>query len=138
MIYANDRLPFDFDAAFINQGMFSWIARSSSKPHRLSDEAWVAHATTEWSATHEKLTKDEAAPLLIAGFETLTGYRPQTYQTHLWRFARLGHASHHGHLFDPNLQLGLCGDWTSTEKVEGAWLSGQAVARDIAQHLEAS
>jgi predicted NAD/FAD-dependent oxidoreductase len=138
MIYATARLPFDFDAAFINQGMFSWIARSSSKPQRLSGEAWVAHATTEWSSAHENLTKDEAAPLLTAGFETLTGYRPQTYQTHLWRFARLGHATHHGHLFDPNLQLGLCGDWTSTEKVEGAWLSGQAVARDIVQHLEAS
>lgn len=137
MIYATERLPFDFDAAFINQGMFSWIARSSSKPQRLSGEAWVAHATTEWSAAHENLTKDEAAPLLTTGFETLTGYRPQTCQTHLWRFARLGQASHHGHLFDPDLQLGVCGDWTSTEKVEGAWLSGQAVARDIAQYLEA-
>jgi renalase len=138
MIYAAERLPLDFDAAFINQGMFSWIARSSSKPQRLSGEAWVAHATTEWSTEHESLSKDEAAPLLTAGFETLTGYQPHTYQTHLWRFARLGHASHHGHLFDPDLQLGLCGDWTSTEKVEGAWLSGQAVARDIAQHLEPS
>ncbi len=138
MIYANERLPFDFDAAFINRGIFSWIARSSSKPQRLSGEAWVAHATTEWSTEHESLTKDEAAQLLTAGFETLTGYQPHTYQTHLWRFARLGHASHHGHLFDPDLQLGLCGDWTSTEKVEGAWLSGQAVARDIAQHLEPS
>lgn len=138
MIYATERLPFDFDAAFINQGMFSWIARSSSKPQRLSNEAWVAHATTEWSAAHESLTKDEAAPLLTAGFEALTGYRPQTYQSHLWRFARLACATHHGHLFDPNLQLGLCGDWTSTEKVEGAWLSGQAVARNIAQHLETS
>jgi predicted NAD/FAD-dependent oxidoreductase len=98
----------------------------------VSGEAWVAHATTDWSAAQANLTKDEAAPLLSAGFETLTGYRPQTYQTHLWRFARLDHASHHGQLFDPDLQLGLCGDWTSTEKVEGAWLSGQAIARDIA------
>jgi renalase len=131
MVYANARLPLDFDAAFINQGMFSWIARSSSKPQRTSGEAWLAHASTEWSLAHENMPKEEATALLAAGFEALTGYRPLTFQSHLWRFARLGHATHHGHMFDNTLQLGLCGDWTSTEKVEGAWLSGQALARDI-------
>lgn len=131
MVYANERLPLAFDAAFINQGMFSWIARSSSKPQRTSGEAWLAHASTEWSLKNENMPKEEATPLLVAGFEALTGYRPETFQTHLWRFARLGHATYHGHVFDDTLQLGLCGDWTSTEKVEGAWLSGQALARDI-------
>jgi renalase len=131
MVYANARLPLDFDAAFINQGMFSWIARSSSKPQRTSGEAWLAHASTEWSVAHENMPKEEASAVLVAGFEMLTGYRPVTHQTHLWRFARLGHATHHGHMFDAALQLGLCGDWTSTEKVEGAWLSGQALARAI-------
>lgn len=136
MVYASARLPLDFDAAFINQGIFSWIARSSSKPKRQSGEAWIAHASAQWSLAHENLTKDEAVPLLCAGFEELTGIRPESCQTHLWRFARLGHATHHGHLFDQSLRLGLCGDWTSTEKVEGAWLSGQAVARDIARQQE--
>lgn len=136
MVYASARLPLDFDAAFINQGIFSWIARSSSKPKRQSGEAWIAHASAQWSLAHENLTKDEAVPLLSAGFEELTGIRPESCQTHLWRFARLGHATHHGHLFDQSLRLGLCGDWTSTEKVEGAWLSGQAVARDIARQQE--
>lgn len=131
MVYANERLPLAFDAAFINQGIFSWIARSSSKPQRTSGEAWLAHASTEWSLKNENMPKEEATPLLVAGFEALTSYRPETFQTHLWRFARLGHATHHGHVFDDTLQLGLCGDWTSTEKVEGAWLSGQALARDI-------
>jgi predicted NAD/FAD-dependent oxidoreductase len=130
MVYATERLPLDFDAAFINQGMFSWIARSSSKPQRTSGEAWLAHASTAWSVKHENMPKEEATPLLVAGFEALTGYRPVTFQTHLWRFARLGHATRHGHVFDDTLHLGLCGDWTSTEKVEGAWLSGQALARD--------
>ncbi|MDN4016345.1 NAD(P)/FAD-dependent oxidoreductase [Zwartia panacis] len=138
MVYAHKRLALDFDAAFINTGMFSWIARSSSKPKRQSEEAWIAHATSDWSRAHENLTKDEAAPLLTEGFEKLTGIRPEIYQTHLWRYARLGHATHHGHIFDQSLQLGLCGDWTSTEKVEGAWLSGRAVALDIAQQSEAA
>jgi len=136
MVYAHEQLPLDFDAAFINQGIFSWIARSSSKPKRQSGEAWIAHATTQWSVAHENFTKDEAADLLASGFTALTGFKPVTVQTHLWRFARLGHATHHGHIFDHDLQLGLCGDWTSTEKVEGAWLSGQAVSQDIAKHFK--
>jgi hypothetical protein len=77
MVYANESLPLGFDAAFINQGMFSWLARNSSKPQRPSGEARLAHATTEWSLAHEDLTKDQAAPKLSAGFEALTGYRPQ-------------------------------------------------------------
>lgn len=131
MMYANERLPLDFDAAFINQGPLSWIARSSSKPDRTSGEAWLAHATTEWSQKNINLTKDEAGELLIQEFKDLTGVQPTIYQSHLWRFARLEHATHHGHAFDDGLQIGLCGDWTSTEKIEGAWLSGQALARAI-------
>ncbi len=135
MVYARERLPLDFDAAFINEGMFSWIARSSSKPQRTSDESWLAHASADWSLTHENTPKEEVNALLVNGFEKLTGYRPETYQTHLWRFAKLERASHHGHTFDGQLQLGLCGDWTSTEKVEGAWLSGQALAYEVSLPL---
>jgi predicted NAD/FAD-dependent oxidoreductase len=134
MVYANARLPLDFDAAFINQGIFSWIARSSSKPQRTSGESWLAHASTDWSLTHENTAKEEVNTLLVTGFEKLTGFRPETYQTHLWRFARLKSPTQLHQPFDAQLQLGLCGDWTSTEKVEGAWLSGQALADEIALH----
>lgn len=131
MVYASAPLPLSFDAAFINQGLFAWLARSSSKPGRQSGEAWAAQATSEWSAAHESLTKEQAGPLLAAGFESLTGYRPEQFQCHLWRFARLAQPHSSGIRFDPTLRLGVCGDWTTNEKVEGAWLSGQALARTI-------
>jgi predicted NAD/FAD-dependent oxidoreductase len=131
MVYAKAPLPLDFDAAFINQGMYSWLARSSSKPMRPQAEAWVAQATSEWSSAHEHLTKDEAAPLLVEGFEALTGFRPELFQNHLWRFARLAEQNDAGPQFDRTLHLGLCGDWTTGQKVEGAWLSGQALASEI-------
>lgn len=131
MVYAKAPLPLDFDAAFINQGMFSWLARSSSKPNRPSAEAWVAQATSEWSSAHAHLTKDEAAPLLVDGFAALTGFRPELFQNHLWRFARLAQPNEAGPQLDQSLQLGLCGDWTTGQKVEGAWLSGQALAQSI-------
>ena len=131
MVYAKAPLPLDFDAAFINQGMYSWLARSSSKPMRPQAQAWVAQATSEWSSAHEQLTKDEAAPLLVEGFEALTGFRPELFQSHLWRFARLAKQNDAGPQFDRTLHLGLCGDWTTGQKVEGAWLSGQALAQSI-------
>jgi renalase len=135
MVYASAPIPIDFDAAFINQGMFSWIARSSSKPQRQSLESWTAHASTEWSAAHEHLTKEEAAPLLVRGFEKLTGYHPTMFQSHLWRFAKRAESNSVGCQFDHALQLGLCGDWTTSEKVEGAWLSGQALGKHVVQSI---
>jgi renalase len=131
MVYAKARLALDFDAAFINLGMYSWLARSSNKPGRQSGEAWVAQATSEWSVAHAHLTKEDAAPLLAEGFEALTGYRPEQFQNHLWRFARLDKPNDAGPQFDLTRQLGLCGDWTTGQKVEGAWLSGQALAQSI-------
>jgi len=39
-----------FDAAKISNGPLSWIARNSSKPGRDDAEAWVLHASPEWSS----------------------------------------------------------------------------------------
>jgi len=135
MVYAPQRLPIEFDAAFINEGIYSWIARSSSKPQRQSQESWVAHATVNWSSTHEYFAKEDIAPLMVREFELLTGYRPTVFQTHRWRFARLAHPNPSGYQFDKNLRLGLSGDWTTSEKVEGAWLSGQELGQQIVRSI---
>lgn len=38
-----------------------------------------------------------------------------------------------GCAWDPDLGVGLCGDWLNGGKVEGAWLSGAALARQVLQ-----
>jgi hypothetical protein len=74
---------------------------------------------------------DPVSMELVEGFEALTGFRPELFQNHLWRVARLAEQNDAGPQFDRTLHLGLCGDWTTGQKVEGAWLSGQALASEI-------
>jgi hypothetical protein len=36
-------------------------------------------------------------------------------------------------VWEPDVGLGLCGDWLNGGKVEGAWLSGSALAQQMLQ-----
>ena len=40
-------------------------------------------------------------------------------------------------LFDADLGLGLAGDWLNGSKVQGAWLSGQALGEAVLGSLNA-
>ena len=48
----DDAIDVPFDAAFVNDGPLSWIARDGSKPGRPHPHAWVLHASPAWSVAH--------------------------------------------------------------------------------------
>ena len=52
---------------------------------------------------------------------------------HRWRYADTEPALDKVCVWDAGQRIGLCGDWLNGGKVEGAWLSGQALARQVAQ-----
>ena len=54
---------------------------------------------------------------------------------HRWLYARPAEAHQWGALGDPDLGIYACGDWCSSGRVEGAWLSGQEAARRLLEHL---
>ena len=47
---------------------------------------------------------------------------------HRWRYASVTKPLAIGMLWDGALKLGVCGDWCQDGRIEGAYLSGQAVA----------
>ena len=53
------------------------------------------------------------------------------HNLHRWRYANIAKQEGEKSLFDPNLKLGLCGDWLISGRVENAFLSGI----DLAQKL---
>ncbi len=112
-------------------------------------DAWVIHANAEFSAQHlEWSTEDMVATLLEAfralmaklGFE-LPAVRYRS--VHRWRYA-LGSidagstsglsGSGDACYFDAELGLGLAGDWCGAGRVEGAFLSGSALAGHFLRH----
>jgi predicted NAD/FAD-dependent oxidoreductase len=58
----------------------------------------------------------------------LNGPAPDAWTAHRWRYAQPQPALSLGCTWDADITLGLCGDWLNGGKVEGAWLSGRALA----------
>ncbi|MEM8488390.1 MAG: NAD(P)-binding protein [Bacteroidota bacterium] len=129
-----ETLPLKFDGLFVHHPTVAWAARNNSKPGRPETESWVIHAAPQWSATQLELTKETAAPKVLAAFFEATGITPQSpihLQAHRWRYALAEQPLADGCLWDADLQMGICGDWCNGSRVEGAFLSGMAAAGRI-------
>jgi predicted NAD/FAD-dependent oxidoreductase/deoxyribodipyrimidine photolyase len=122
-----------FDGAFINQGPIAWIARNDSKPSRpkTPGSLWTIHASIDWSADHIDRDDTFLESHLTKAMETIVGRSLQNviYQSiHRWRHSVPAVSSDREFLWDPTARLGACGDWLCGGRIEGAFLSGQAIA----------
>ena len=137
MLRCAARIDLPFDAAFVNAGPLRWLARDSSKPGRNGSEAgetWLLHAEAEWSEAHLEDDPASITAALLEAFVALGGSAEGITSTaHRWRYADTEPALTQGCWWDATQQLGLCGDWLHGGKVEGAWLSGQALAQQVVQ-----
>ncbi len=114
-------------------GPIAWAARNNSKPGRPAAECWVLQAGADWSRCNLELPREAAGEALLAAFaDAVPGGLPpaQFLKAHRWRFAlaspRTGRTA-----WNAAIGLGVCGDWCATARVEGAWRSGNALAREI-------
>ena len=134
MLGFDEPLPASFDGAFINIGPLSWVARNNSKPGRPAAERWVLHATADWTEENLELAPADVIERLTAAlFETarLPPTAPCSSAAHLWRYARPDEPLEDRYIADENLGVYACGDWCGGPRVEGAYLSGIAVAEAI-------
>lgn len=120
-----------WEGAFINTGPLRWVARDSSKPGRTGQETWLLHASPEWSEAHIEDSAESVNTALLAAFAALGGPAPLAATAHRWRYADTEPALTQGSWWDAQMRLGLCGDWLHGGKVEGAWLSGRALAQQV-------
>jgi hypothetical protein len=131
LAYFNEPLALPFDAAFVQDSIFSWIARDNSKPNRPTMDVWVAQANPDWSLKHIELSKSEAEKMLTDTFEQMSGVKSAFHQVHLWRYAKLETPITQNFAIDASAQIGLCGDWLRSSKVEDAWLSGYFLGQEL-------
>lgn len=109
----------------------SWAARGSAKPGRAGAEAWVIHASPARSRELVDVSKDEVAQILLADFFAATGTAPAMpvhLDAHRWLYALPEARKGEGARFDAALRIGIAGDWLHSPRVEGAFLSGRALA----------
>lgn len=141
-----------FDAAFVNSGPLRWVARDSSKPSRPGaspGDTWVLHASAEWSEAHIEDTPEQATEALLTAFAHWGGPRPASATAHRWRHADTAPDTDSEAMPDvlappawwraagpQGPGLGVCGDWVRAGRVEGAWLSGRALAKGLLAERE--
>lgn len=132
-----EALYLDFDGAFAHNSPLSWIARNTSKPGWPPTESWVMHASAAWSHANLEQSPDEAVARLLDAFGEILGRRlpaPQVATGHRWRFAAPTRPLGIRCLADDDLMLFACGDWCLGGRIEGAFMSGLAVASAILGH----
>jgi predicted NAD/FAD-dependent oxidoreductase len=123
-----------WNAARSTHHRVAWICRESSKPGRSSVERWTVQASAQWSQHHLEDDAQRVQDKLLKAFSELTGIRaePGFAQTHLWRYAKTVQPLGKKHLWDPKLNLGVCGDWLLGHRVEDAFVSGLSLALRMA------
>lgn len=132
-----------FAGAFVNDSPLSWVARNDAKPGRMSNEDsarsdWVLHASVQWTKAHLEASKELAADAMVAAFETAIGRRLGTIHhrvAHRWLYANTSDPLPQSCLWDRTTMLGACGDWCGGPRVEGAFLSGAAMAGSVLRHI---
>ena len=139
MVAFGDRLEPGFDAAFVDDEVLAWAARDASKPGREArPDTWVLHATPGWSAGRLEDGADRVAADLLGRFLALTGASgpdPEAVLAHRWRYARSERPVATGPLLEPELLLGVAGDWTQGARIEDAFLAGSRGAEAIVRRL---
>ncbi|MDH4021236.1 MAG: FAD-dependent oxidoreductase, partial [Xanthomonadales bacterium] len=140
MLVLDEPLFAEHDAAFINQGPLSWVSSQPSRPERPTANAWVLHASPEWSLMNLEKSADEVRDLLLEAARELPLSQPFTVMSavvHRWRYALARQALHCGAIWLGSKNLALAGDWCHGSRVEGAFLSGIAAAgRIMAAHYQ--
>jgi predicted NAD/FAD-dependent oxidoreductase len=126
-----EQLDTGFGGAFVEDSALAWIAREATKPGRSGHETWVAHSTSAWATTRVDAAPEQVRHELTAALErTLARPLPPTAaaSAHRWRFAQPKAPLGSSCLFDPADGIGACGDWCVGGRIEGAYLSGAAMA----------
>lgn len=144
MALTND-VDWPWDVAEPARGPIGRVVRNDRKPGRSAPPgtaSWVVQATPAWTLDH--LAEDPqvvAGQLCTALRALLPGGSPVTWHlatAHRWRYAvaRADTPAAPDCWWDPELGLGLCGDFLGGGDVEGAWRSGDELADTIAYSME--
>lgn len=129
----------DYEAAYVGDDpILGWISRDDRKPERARvagvAERWVLHANARWTRKYLELAPEAAAHWLGRAFSARVG-KPVTVRSliaHRWRYAMPARPLAEPFLWDGSARIGVAGDWCGDPRVEGAYLSGLALAEVVA------
>lgn len=129
MLAFDTPLSVGWDGAKIEGAPLSWAARNSAKPGRGGPEAWVLHASPDWSRANVDAAKEEVASELTAVFLDITGApEPVFTGAHRWLLAMVETSAGSPYGWDDASGIAAIGDWRIAPRIEAAWQSGHSIA----------
>jgi renalase len=126
--------PRPFASRIDDTDPLAWIAFDGGKPGRGGSACWVAQAGPAWSAAHLELDRDAIAALMLPMLCERVGAAPGDVRhacAHRWRYARVSVPLGRAFARDATGTLYAGGDWCLGPRVEAAWTSGDAIAREL-------
>ncbi|NQY96047.1 MAG: FAD-dependent oxidoreductase [Henriciella sp.] len=123
-----------WSAQKIGNSPVGWMAMNSEKPGREGAASLVVQANNTWAEAH---LEDDPAAVISTLLNAASEYADQDLSTaphqvlHRWRYAATRTPAGEAFLKDDALQLAACGDWCLGSKVEAAFLSADALAKDL-------
>lgn len=131
------------DAGFTDDAVLPWFARNGSKPGRDTPDAWVLHASAEYSRREFDAPSARVQKTLLTRLSGQLGRKLPAIllsDTHRWRHARVEAPLGEPYLLDWTANIGFCGDWCLDARAEAAFLSGEAAGIAISEtrHLDSS
>ena len=127
-----------WDLACPPVGPLAWVVRNDAKSGRVRVPGlahWVVHATAAWSQAHLESSAAEVQAALQEALAQNLGQSLTWHHAvaHRWRYASVPHANTQvkPYEWDASAGLGVCGDAWGGKGVEGAWLSGRALAKAL-------
>jgi photolyase PhrII len=133
MVAFTSKWELPFDGAFVQNSPIAWMARNSSKPKRSSElDCWVVQTSSDWAAENIQLDRDRVCEVLTDELHRLFPLAPPEplfRQSHRWLYAAVSqNIADDACFWDSENRIGVCGDWFRTPNIEGALLSGMALA----------
>lgn len=113
-------------------GPVRWLADNTKKGISSGTNAAVTvHLNPEFAAKHYTKTEAELAPLVLPGIAEQLGAPVTGLALHRWKFSEPSATFAEPSVWRPELGLGLAGDAFGGPRVEGAAVSGWALADKI-------
>ena len=116
----------------LDSGPIAFIADNTQKGISFGSAARTIHAQADFTRSYLEAPQDEVAQLLLDAAKPWLGSQLQTWQLHRWRYSQPVATSAEPYFFtlEP-APLALAGDAFGGPRIEGAFLSGLAMAKRI-------
>lgn len=137
MLGFDEAPPAGWDAALVKDSPISWISVNSSKPDRVGNACWVAHASNAWAARHLEDDPKAIKATLLGAVSEASGLDLESVThcgLHRWRFANVDRQERMPQV-DVTRRLAACGDWHVRGRVEGAFTSARRMVEELRQAI---